>query len=75
MFTTLTSRIVAGTVLALAAVGARKAYTNSRKPSGLPSPGWRKQDPKEMDELLDIGVRDSMAASDPVSVSQPDVRR
>jgi len=68
---------IVGAVFALVAVGARQAYKiiKSRKPQGLPSPGWRKQDPEELDKLLVIGLEDSMAASDPVSVVQPDVHR
>lgn len=67
---------LAGAALAIIAVGAQRAYSmfKSRK-TGLPSPGWRKQDPKELDKLLDIGLKDSMATSDPVSVTQPDVHR
>ena len=68
---------LAGAVLAIIVVGARQAYKmfKSRKPPDLPSPGWRKQDPEELDKLLVIGLEDSMAASDPVSVTQPDVHR
>ena len=75
MSTSLAARLTVAGVLALVAVGVRQAFIKSRKSPGLPSPGWRKQDPKELDKLLDIGVRDSMAASDPVSVAIPDVHR
>ena len=80
MFTSklLTSRLtLAGAVLAMVAVGTRQAYRmfKSRRPPDLPSSGWRKQDPDELDKLLVIGLEDSMAASDPVSVTQPDVHR
>ena len=75
MFTSIAFRIAAGVVLVVIAMGVRKAYVKSRKPLGLPSPGWRKQDPEELDKLLNIGIEDSMAASDPISVTQPDVHR
>jgi len=39
----------------------------------LPQPGRKKQNPRELDKLLDKGLADSMAASDPVEVTQPDV--
>jgi hypothetical protein len=74
----LTTRLtVTGAVFAMVAVGVRQAYRilKSRRPPGLPPPGWRKQDPEELDKLLVIGLEDSMAASDPVSVVQPDVHR
>ena len=41
----------------------------------LPSPGPRKQDPEELDKMLDIALEDSMMASDPPSTVQPEVRR
>ena len=75
MFTSRTARLTFAGVLALVAVGVRQAFLKSRKPPDLPPPGWRKEDPKELDKLLDIGVRDSMAVSDPVSVVIPDVHR
>ena len=39
----------------------------------LPQPGRRKRSPKELDKLLDKGLEDSMAASDPAEVTQPEV--
>ena len=68
---------VAGVLFAIGVLGARHAYRmfKSQKAPDLPSPGWRKQDPKELDKLLTTGLEDSMAASDPVSVTQPDVHR
>ena len=75
MFTSLTARVAVGGVFAAIAIGARQAFIKSSKPPGPASPGWRKEDPEELDKLLDIGVRDSMAASDPISVVQPDVHR
>ena len=41
---------------------------------GLPLPGPRKQDPHELDKMLDTALEDSMAASDPPSTVQPEVR-
>jgi len=68
---------VAGAAVAIAIFGARQAFKifQSRRPPDLPEPGWRKQDPDELDKLLTTGIEDSMGASDPVSVTQPDVRR
>jgi hypothetical protein len=68
---------IAGALFAIAVVGARQAYKKfkSEKSPELPAPGWRKQDPEELDKLLVIGLEDSMAASDPVSVTQPDVHK
>ena len=40
-----------------------------------PEPGWRNKDPKAADELLNIALRDSMAASDPPAIVQPNVDR
>jgi len=71
----LTARLTVAGVLALIAIGALQAFIKSRESPALPSPGWRKQDPEELDKLLNVGVRDSMAASDPVSVAMPDVHR
>jgi hypothetical protein len=65
---------LAGAAVALIGVGSGiYQMLKSRKPA-IPLPGWRKRDPEEMDKLLDIGLRDSMGASDPPSVVQPDVR-
>lgn len=68
---------IAGALITIAAVGVRQVYKmlKLRRPPDLPSPGWRKQDPEELDKLLVIGLEDSMAASDPVSVTQPDVHK
>ena len=68
---------ITGALFALAALGAGLAFKKfkTEKAPDLPSPGWRKQDPKELDKLLTTGLEDSMAASDPVSVTQPDVHR
>lgn len=46
----------------------------SRKPSApLPEPGRKKKNPRELEKLLDKGIEDSMAASDPPAVTQPEV--
>ena len=63
----------------LAIITAAVAYAGysmykSRRP-GLPSPGPSKQNPEELDKMLDVAIEDSMAASDPPSTVQPDVRR
>ena len=39
----------------------------------LPQPGRKKKNPQDLDKLLDRGLEDSMAASDPVEVTQPEV--
>lgn len=41
----------------------------------LPEPGWRKRNPRELDRLLDTGIEDSMPASDPPAVTQPEVHK
>ena len=74
MFNSLTARLTVAGVLALLAIGVGQAV-RSRRSTGPATPGWRKEDPEELDKLLTIGVRDSMGASDPVSVVQPDVHR
>jgi hypothetical protein len=62
-------------LLTTAAAVAYAGYTmmKSRKP-GLPMPGPAKQDPEQLDQMLDSAIEDSMAASDPPSMTQPDVR-
>jgi uncharacterized membrane protein YebE (DUF533 family) len=65
--------------LALLTTAAAVAYAGysmykSRK-SELPPPGPQKQNPEQLDKLLDTALEDSMAASDPPSTVQPDVRR
>ena len=44
-----------------------------RQATRLPQPGRKKQNPRELDKLLDKGLEDSMAASDPAEVTQPEV--
>jgi hypothetical protein len=63
----------------LALITAAVAYAGysmfkSRRP-GLPPPGPQKQDPEQLDKMLDVAIEDSMAASDPPSTVQPEVRR
>ena len=43
------------------------------KAKELPQPGRKKKNPRDLDKLLDKGLEDSMAASDPVEVTQPEV--
>ena len=43
-------------------------------PVDLPPPGPKKQNPQELDKLLDKALEDSMIASDPPAVTQPDVK-
>ena len=45
------------------------------KSKELPEPGRKKKNPQDLDKLLDKGLEDSMAASDPVAVTQPDVHK
>jgi hypothetical protein len=42
-------------------------------PEPLPEPGRRKKSPPELEKLLDKGIEDSMAASDPPAATQPEV--
>ena len=44
------------------------------EPADLPPPGPKKQNPKELDKMLDKALEDSMIASDPPAVTQPDVK-
>ena len=63
-------------ILATVAAAGYAGYSayRSRKPAGLPLPGPRKQDPKQLDKMLDTALEDSMTASDPPSTVQPEVR-
>ncbi len=47
----------------------------NKESADLPEPGKKKQNPKELDKLLDTALEDSMAASDPPAVTQPDVKK
>ncbi len=44
-------------------------------PRELPESGPLKQNAKELDHMLDDALEDSMAASDPPAVTQPDVKK
>jgi hypothetical protein len=46
---------------------------NTKRAAPLPQPGRKKKDPRELDKLLDEGVKESMIASDPPAVAQPEV--
>ena len=43
-------------------------------PVDLPPPGPKKRNPQELDKMLDTALEDSMIASDPPAVTQPDVK-
>ena len=45
------------------------------EPQDLPPPGPKKQNPKELDKMLDKALEDSMIASDPPAVTQPEVKQ
>jgi hypothetical protein len=45
----------------------------AKKPVPMPEPGRKKKNPRELEKLLDTGLEDSMAASDPPAVTQPEV--
>lgn len=42
-------------------------------PDALPEPGRKKKSPRELEKILDQGIEDSMAASDPPAAAQPEV--
>lgn len=44
-------------------------------PTDLPEPGVKKQNPEELERELEKALEDSMDASDPPAVTQPDVHR
>jgi len=72
----LTSRVtLAGALLAIIAAGGLRAFRASRdKKAAIPPPSTVKQDPQQLDKMLDGALKDSMAASDPPSMVQPDVK-
>jgi hypothetical protein len=41
----------------------------------LPEPGKKKQNPQDLEKLLDEGLKESMDASDPPAVTQPEVHK
>jgi hypothetical protein len=49
--------------------------STKNEPTDLPAPGPKKQNPKELDKMLDKALEDSMIASDPPAVTQPDVKK
>ena len=53
---------------------ALSAFERARHSSGLPLPGRKKRDPAERDKMLDTALEDSMIASDPPAITQPDVK-
>jgi hypothetical protein len=67
--------ILGGAVLTIVSVATIQTYRvlKSRKPA-LPPLGLMKQDPEQLDKLLDTAIEDSMGASDPPAIAQPDVR-
>jgi hypothetical protein len=50
------------------------AFDRARKRAGVPMPGPMKRDPVERDRMLDTALEDSMIASDPPAITQPDVK-
>jgi hypothetical protein len=46
---------------------------HARKKPRLPEPGKKKKNPRDLDKLLDEGLKESMAASDVPAVTQPEV--
>jgi hypothetical protein len=51
----------------------RHSPSRKKDTKPLPEPGKKKQDPQQVERLIDKGSEDSMIASDPPSTSQPDV--
>lgn len=45
----------------------------AKKKPRLPEPGKKKKNPRDLDKLLDEGLKESMAASDVPAVTQPEV--
>jgi len=50
-----------------------KDAKHGRRKQKLPEPGKKKKNPRELDKLLDEGLKESMKASDPPAVTQPEV--
>ena len=46
---------------------------NPKRKPPLPEAGRKKKNPRELEKLLDEGLKDSMAASDVPAVTQPEV--
>jgi hypothetical protein len=51
----------------------KKDAKHGRRKLKLPEPGKKKKNPRDLDKLLDQGIEDSMKASDPPAVVQPEV--
>jgi hypothetical protein len=51
----------------------RDSPSRKKAAKPLPEPGRKKKDPREADKLLDEASKESMIASDPPAISQPDV--
>jgi hypothetical protein len=64
--------------LALLTTAAAVAFAGynllKNRKQALPPPGPGKQDPEQLDQMLDTAIEDSMDASDPPSTTMPDVR-
>ena len=50
------------------------AFERARRSASVPLPGPKKRDPIERDKMLDTALEDSMIASDPPAITQPDVK-
>jgi hypothetical protein len=68
----ITSRPTLTLLTAAAAYAGYNMFKSRRR--ALPPPGPKKQDPEELDKMLDVAIEDSMIASDPPSTVQPEVR-
>lgn len=53
---------------------ALSAFDRARRNARIPLPGRKKRDPVEREKILDAALEDSMIASDPPSITQPDVK-
>ena len=53
---------------------ALSAFERARRSPEVPLPGPKKRDPVERDKMLDTALEDSMIASDPPAITQPDVK-
>ena len=50
-----------------------KDAKHGRRKMKLPEAGKKKKNPKDLEKLLDEGLKESMSSSDPVAVTQPEV--
>jgi hypothetical protein len=53
--------------------GTHGAKRNLKRKPPLPEAGRKKKNPRELEHLLDEGLKESMAASDVPAVTQPEV--